>query len=123
MAQADRVLSTPPTNTSAIDRPMMFPPRDPTRRRFLATAAVASVVSARTLAATAAMDPSGPVAVTMSRHSTPDPVLGLIEAHRRASAAHRSALDEQARLEQIGDSAAAWLVSEAPCHAEFNAFD
>src|ERR1700716_441813 len=81
MAQADRVLSTPPTNTSAIDRPMMFPPRDPTRRRFLATAAVASVVSAGTLAAAAAMDPSGPVAVTMSRHSTPDPVLGLIEAH------------------------------------------
>jgi len=118
MTQADRVLSTPPTNTSAIDHhPMMFPPRDPTRRRFLATAAVASVVSAGTLAAAAAMDPSGPVAVTMSRHSTPDPVLGLIEAHRRASAAHRSALDEQARLEQIGDSAAAWLVSEAPCRA------
>jgi hypothetical protein len=37
---------------------MMFPPRDPTRRRFLAVAAVASVVSAGTLAAAAAMDPS-----------------------------------------------------------------
>ena len=123
MTQADSVLSTPPTNTSAIDHPMMFPPRDPTRRRFLAVAAVASVVSAGTLAAAAAMDPSVPAAVTTPRRSTPDPVFGLIEAHRRASAAHRSALDEQARLEQIGDNAAAWLVSEAPCHAEFNAFD
>ena len=123
MAQADSVLSTPPTNTSAIDHPMMFPPRDPTRRRFLAVAAVASVVSAGTLAAAAAMDPSVPAAVTTPRRSTPDPVFGLIEAHRRASAAHGSALDEQARLEQIGDNAAAWLVSEAPCHAEFKAFD
>jgi hypothetical protein len=51
MAKADRVYITPPTNTSAIDHPMMFPPRDPTRRRFLAVAAVASVVSASTLAA------------------------------------------------------------------------
>jgi len=123
MTQADSVLSTPPTNTSAIDHPMMFPPRDPTRRRFLAVAAVASVVSAGTLAAAAAMDPSVPAAVTTPRRSTPDPVFGLIEAHRRASAAHGSALDEQARLEQIGDNAAAWLVSEAPCHAEFKAFD
>jgi hypothetical protein len=30
MTQADRVYITPPTNTSAIDHPMMFPPRDPT---------------------------------------------------------------------------------------------
>jgi hypothetical protein len=61
MAKATCVLSTPPTNTSAIDQPM-FPPRDPTRRRFLAVAAVASVVSAGTLAAAAAMDPSVPAA-------------------------------------------------------------
>ena len=30
MAKATRVYITPPTNTSAIDHPMMFPPRDPT---------------------------------------------------------------------------------------------
>jgi hypothetical protein len=37
MAQADSVLSTPRTNTSAIDHhPMMFPPRDPTRRAMSA---------------------------------------------------------------------------------------
>jgi hypothetical protein len=57
MTQADRVLSTPPTNTSAIDHPMMFPPVDPTRRRFLTVAAVASVAGASSLAA-AAMAPS-----------------------------------------------------------------
>jgi hypothetical protein len=62
MAKADRVYSTPPTNTSAIDQPM-FPPVDPTRRRFLAVAAVASAVSAGTLAAATAMDPSVPAAV------------------------------------------------------------
>jgi hypothetical protein len=55
MAKADRVYITPPTNT----------PVDTTRRRFLAVAAVASVVSAGTLAAATAMDPSVPAAVTM----------------------------------------------------------
>src|SRR5450631_4560042 len=77
MTQADSVLSTPRTNTSAIDQPM-FPPRDPTRRRFLAVAAVASAVRAGSLAAAAAMDPSVPAAVTMPRHSRPDPAFALI---------------------------------------------
>jgi hypothetical protein len=96
---------------------------DPTRRRFLAVAAVASVVSAGTLAAAAAMDPSVPAAVTMPRYSTPDPTFGMIEAHRRASAAHGIALVEQARLEQIGDLDAAWSIAEQPCHDDFGAFD
>ena len=74
MIQATCVYSTPPTNTSAIDHPMMFPPVDPTRRRFLAVAAVATVVSAGTLAAAAAMDPNVPAAATVPRHSRPDPV-------------------------------------------------
>jgi hypothetical protein len=30
MTQADRMLSMPPTSTSAINHPMMFPPRAPT---------------------------------------------------------------------------------------------
>jgi hypothetical protein len=123
MPKADSVLSTPRTNTSAIDHPIMFPPRDPTRRRFLAVAAVASVVSAGSLAAAAAMDPSVPAAVTMPRHSTPpDLVFGLIEAHRKAAAAHQAALDEQNRLEKISGLDASDL-SEQPCHDEFNAFD
>jgi hypothetical protein len=84
MAKADSVCITPPLTASAIDHPMMFPPRDPTRRRFLAVAAVASVVSAGTLVAAAAMDPSVPAAVIIPRHSRPDPVFGLIEAHTKS---------------------------------------
>ena len=52
MAKATCVYITPPTNTSAIDHPMTFPPRDPTRRRFLAVAAVGSIAGAGSLAAT-----------------------------------------------------------------------
>src|SRR5450631_4518648 len=102
MTQADSVLSTPPTNTSAIDQPMMFPLVDPTRRRFLAVAAVASVVSAGTLAAATVMDPSVPAAVTIPapRASSPDPVFGLIEAHRKAHAAHVASLELQNRFER-----------------------
>jgi hypothetical protein len=112
MPKATCVHSTPPTNT----------PVDTTRRRFLAVAAVASAVSAGTLAAAAAMDPSVPAAVTIPRHSTPDPVFGLIEAHRKAGRDHEAALDEQNRLERIGDKTADG-VAEAPCHAEYEAFD
>jgi hypothetical protein len=73
----------------------MFPPRDPTRRRFLAVAAVASAVSAGTLAAAAAMDPSVPAAVTMPRHSRPDPAFALIADKRAADIAHGEAIDAQ----------------------------
>jgi hypothetical protein len=71
MTQADRVLSTPPTNTSAIDYPIMFPPSAPTRRRFLTIAAGASFIGAGSLAA-AAMAPSLTQAVTIPGHSMPD---------------------------------------------------
>jgi hypothetical protein len=56
------VYSTPPTNT----------PVDPTRRRFLTVAAVASAVSAGTLAAAAAMDPSIPAAAAKLAAQTLD---------------------------------------------------
>src|SRR5450631_1675084 len=122
MTQADSVHSTPPTNTSAIDHPMMFPPRDPTRRRFLAVAAVASAVGAGTLAAAAAMDPSVPQAVTMPRPSSPDPVFGLIEAHRKAHAAHVASLELQNRFERrYGIGHGSWI-STQPCHDEDDAF-
>jgi hypothetical protein len=98
MTKADRVLSTPRKTASKINTSV-----DPTRRRFLAVAAVASAVSAGTLAAATAMDASVPAAVTISRHSTPDPVFGLIEAHRKAGRDHEAALVEQNRLERIGD--------------------
>jgi hypothetical protein len=58
MTQADRVLSTPPTNTSAL-------PIDPTRRRFLTVAAVGSVAGASTLAAAAFTPNDVPKAVTI----------------------------------------------------------
>jgi hypothetical protein len=108
---------------------MMFPPRDPTRRRFLAATAVGSAVTVGSLAIGALRArPQDcvivhPHATELAGLSMPDPVFGLIEAHREACCGHEAALVEQARLEQIGDKAAAWLVSEAPCHAEFNAFD
>ena len=82
----------------SMDQP---PPVDPTRRRFLAVAAVASVVSAGTLAAAAAMDPNFPAAVTTPAVPGMHPDAELIElgarfeplvdryyvAHRRWSAA------------------------------------
>jgi hypothetical protein len=98
MTQATRVYSTPPTNTSAIDHPMMFPPRDPTRRRFLAVAAVASVVSAGTLAAAAAMDPDVPQAVAGIPTSV-DPVFALIAEKLAADVAHCEAIDAQDEAE------------------------
>jgi hypothetical protein len=84
-----------------IERPM-FPPVDPTRRRFLAVAAVASVVSAGTLAAAAAMDPSVPAAVTIPRHSRPDRVFGLIADKLAADLAHGGAIDAQDEADECG---------------------
>ena len=93
-----------------------------TRRRFLAVAAVGSIVGAGSLAAVAMTPNDVPVAVTVPRHSGPDPVFGLIEAHKKADRDHEAALDEQEHLERIGDKAADWI-GEATCHASFNAFE
>jgi hypothetical protein len=89
MAKADSVYITPPTNTSAIDHPIMFPPRDPTRRRFLAVAAVASIAGAGSLAA-AAMATSIAVPAVL-----PDPAFALIAEKRAADIAHGEAIDAQ----------------------------
>jgi hypothetical protein len=117
MAKADSVLSTPPINTSAIDHPMMFPPRDPTRRRFLATAAVASAFGAGTLAA-AAMAPSVPAAVAVPRHSKPDPAFALIADKRAADVAHEKAIDAEEEAEEHGIGLdEAYDRCSAACHA------
>ena len=100
MAKADRMLSMPPTNTSAIDHPMMFPPRDPTRRRFLAVAAVASAVGSGSLAAAAAMAPDVPKAVTVPIEA--DPIHDVIEAHRKAAREHTEAIDLECACEEAG---------------------
>jgi hypothetical protein len=99
----------------------------PTRRRFLTVAAIGSMIGAGSLAA-AAMAPNVPAAVTIplapataGPAALQDPVIGLIEAHRKAEAVHLASLRELERLEKAGieDSD----VSEQPCHAEFEAFD
>jgi len=61
----------------------MFPPVDPTRRRFLTVSAVASVASVGALTAAAMADPI-PVAVTIPRHCRPNPAFALIADKRAA---------------------------------------
>src|SRR5260221_13917836 len=99
MTQADRVYITPPTNTSAIDHPMMFPPRDPTRRRFIAVAAVGSFVGAGSLAAAARAPNDVPQAVTVPG---PDPIHDVIEQHRKAAREHHEAIGLVVAFEEAG---------------------
>jgi hypothetical protein len=80
------------------ERPM-FPP---SRRRFLTIAAGASAVGAGSLAAAAMAANDVPAAVTMPRPSSPDPVFGLIEAHRKAAREHHEAIDTHCAFEECG---------------------
>jgi hypothetical protein len=89
MAKADRVYITPPTNT----------PVDTTRRRFLAVAAVGSIVGAGSLAFAAAASNDVPLAVTVPRHSGQDPAFALIADKRAADIAHGEAIDAQDEAE------------------------
>jgi hypothetical protein len=94
MTQADRVLSTPPTNT----------PIDSKRRRFLAVAAGASIVSVGSLVVAAA-----PPNATPEVSSAPvDPIFAAISACREArevadiAYSRTSALYREAK-EKFGD--------------------
>jgi hypothetical protein len=89
MTQADRVYITPPTNT----------PVDMTRRRFLTMAAEGSIVGAGSLAAAAMAPNDVPAAVTVPRHSRPDPAFALIADKRAADIAHGEAIDAQDEAE------------------------
>lgn len=85
-----------------LSRPM-FPPVDPTRRRFLTVAAVGSMVSTGALA-TAALTPNDvPQAVTVPTASPaaaePDPVFAAIERYKVLSAEYTVAVDRRAPLE------------------------
>jgi hypothetical protein len=104
MTQADRVHSTPPTNT----------PVDTTRRRFLSQAAGVAAGSTALALAT-----SSPASAAVTPASPRDAVYGLIEAHRAAHAAHILACDEQDRLEQMGGPSSD--VAEGPCNADMDA--
>lgn len=95
---------------------------DPTRRRFVIVAAVGSMVGAGSLAFAAAAPNDVPLAVTTPRHSGQDPVFGLIEAHRKAHAAHMASLELQNRFERrYGAGHGSWI-STQPCHDEDDAF-
>jgi hypothetical protein len=105
MIEADRVLSTPPTNT----------PVDTTRRRLLAVAAgasVASVASVGTLAA-AAM----PVVVPYD-NACADPAFALIRAKREADVLHCWAIDALSAAEEWqGPSSDAARKADERCDA------
>ena len=92
MTQAKRVHSTPLTDTSL------------SRRSILGAVAVAS-------AGAIAVRP-----IAVQGATIPDPVFGVIEAHRKAVVDHIAAISEQLRFEQIGDPEADHA-AEKPCDA------
>ena len=99
MTRADRVHSTPPTNTSAL-------PVDPTRRRFLTVAAVGSMAGAGTLAAAAFTPNDVPQAVTApSGSSSP----ALRAAVHRLTEAHRTLIGARAAEEEAYAMFEDWL--------------
>jgi hypothetical protein len=87
MTQADRVLSTPPTNMSATNPAR---PVDQARRHFLTVAAGASVASVGTLAVAAIATGAPPAALAV------DPIYAAIERHKAAALIWKleSAVDE-----------------------------
>jgi hypothetical protein len=84
MTRADRVHSTPPTNT----------PIDSKRRRFLAVAAGASIASVGTLAVAAAM----PAAAPDRGACAVDPIYAAIERHRTAAIIWDAAVEVWAKF-------------------------
>ncbi|SRR6266550_4571730 len=88
----------------------------PARRRFLTFAAGASVASVGSLAAA-----SLPIAIPAK--AAADPILDLIETHRKAHAAHMAALQLQNRFERkYGAGQGSWI-STKPCHDEHDVFE
>jgi hypothetical protein len=93
MAQADRVHSTPPTNTSATNPTR---PVDPARRGFITLAAGASIISVGSLAAVAM-----PIAAAIpnTAAATADHAYALIAEKLAADAGHSVAIDAQDEAE------------------------
>jgi hypothetical protein len=90
MTRADRVLSTPPTNT----------PTDTNRRRFLSVAAGGAVAAALPVAALA---------------NEPDPIFATIERHRELSADYTAAVDISSKLEDGPEFEAADAIAGDRC--------
>ena len=81
----------------------------PTRRRFLTVAAAGATALA--------LPPSTAAAPAV------DPIINLIEVHRKAHAAHMASLELQNRFERrYGAGKGSW-VSTKPCHDENEAFE
>jgi hypothetical protein len=98
------------------------PDATPTRRRFLAVAAVASVAGASSLTA-ATLAPNVPRAVTTPKHSRPDPAFVLIADKLAGDIAHCEAIDAEAEAEEHGVGLdEAYDRCSAACHA-VNAID
>jgi hypothetical protein len=89
MTQADSVHSTPPTNTSANNRPG---PVDMARRRFLSDAA--SIAAGGTVLAFAPAA-AGAAALPI------DPIYEVIEQHRKAAREHHEAVDIHMAFEEL----------------------
>lgn len=103
MTQADRVLSTPPTNTSANNPPG---PVDPTRRGFITLAAGASIISVGSLAAVAM--PISTAAQAAGSPADPDPTFALIAEKLAADRAHGVSIDAQDEAEGGPEEDEAW---------------
>jgi hypothetical protein len=97
MTQADRVFSTPPTNTSATN------PVDPTRRGFITLAAGASIISVGSLAVAAMPPKTGsseePVLKLDSPACAVDPAFMRIAEKLAADIAHCETIDAQDKAE------------------------
>jgi hypothetical protein len=93
MTKADRVHSTPPTNTSATNPPG---PIDPTRRRLL-TVAAGGAVAAMAISTMAQASPADP-----------DPAFALIAEKLAADMAHGVSIDAQDEAEGGPGEDEAW---------------
>jgi hypothetical protein len=112
MTQADRVLSTPPTNASKIT------PVDPTRRRFLTVAAIGSIAGAGSLAlAAAAPAPGIPAALAI----TTTQAAGSPQAPLFSPALRAAALDMDAALVGLKDARANFWALDASVDDGLNA--
>jgi hypothetical protein len=98
MTQADRVLSTPPTNTSAL-------PVNQARQRLLTIGAAGAIAVA--------------IPTTVIVAAAVDPIFAAIDEHKKAQSAHLAAIAELSRLEKIhGVHDADASITEKPCDDE-----
>jgi hypothetical protein len=140
MTRADRVLSTPPLNTSSIQSTNP-PPEAPaesvdsfshqpgigqpeSENLTSESARPADRLSRRNAIAILAVGSAAlpVIGIPMAAAAAIDPVFDLIEIHRKTHIAHMSSLELQARFERrYGIGAGSWI-STQPCHDEDDAF-